>query len=149
LDHKKLDQKLIRMFNEHCKQQFKTFLKELLPRKLIPVFIEKLNISEERILNQISSEERKKLRLLLKEFTLKAIGYHSFEKAIVTSGGICIKEINPRTMESKQIEGLYFAGEVIDVDADTGGFNLQAAFSTGWLAGRNIISNTNSPEISG
>jgi len=147
LDHKKIDQKLIRIINEHSKQQFKTLLKELLPRKIIPVFIEKLKIPEDRILNQISAEERKKLRLLLKEFSIEAGGYRTFETAIVTSGGVSIKEIDPRSMESKEVKGLYFAGEVIDIDADTGGFNLQAAFSTGWLAGQSIKQATNSSSL--
>ena len=103
-----------------------------------PVFMEKLKIEESKQLNQISGEERKRLRMLLKEFTLEVKGFGSFNSAIVTSGGISVKEINPQTMESRIVKGLYFAGEVIDIDADTGGFNLQAAFSTGWIAGRSL-----------
>ena len=137
LSHKMLEQRITREINEHIKQGFKNLLKKLLPGKLVPVFIEKLKIPEEKQLSQINSEERKKLRMLLKEFQFEVTGYRSFNHAIVTSGGICIKEINPQTMESKLVKGLYFAGEIIDVDADTGGFNLQAAFSTGWIAGRN------------
>jgi predicted Rossmann fold flavoprotein len=138
LDHKMVEQRLLREIKEHARQSFKNFLKRLLPGKLIPVFIEALKIPESNKLNQISSEERKKLRILLKEFRLEVEGYGSFNSAIVTSGGISIKEVNPRTMESNLVEGLYFAGEIIDVDADTGGFNLQAAFSTGWIAGRSM-----------
>jgi predicted Rossmann fold flavoprotein len=138
LDHKKIDKRLLREINDHGKQSFKKLLKGLLPLKLIPVFIDKLQISENMPLNQINSTNRKKLRLLLKEFPLEVTGYRSFHEAIVTSGGICIKEINPQTMESKLVSGLYFAGEIIDIDADTGGFNLQAAFSTGWIAGTAI-----------
>lgn len=138
LDHQAVDQRLLREINEHGKQRFKSLLKKLLPRKLVPLFIEKLEISEERLLNQITSKERKKLRLLLKEFQLEVTGHRSFDEAIITAGGISIKEINPQTMESKLVKGLYFAGEIIDIDADTGGFNLQAAFSTGWIAGRAI-----------
>lgn len=136
LDHKKLDQRLLREITNHNKQGFKNLLFKLLPRKLVPVFTEKLEISETKQLNQINSEERKKLRLLLKEFQLEVTGYRSFDHAIATSGGISVKDINPQTMESKLIKGLYFAGEIIDIDADTGGFNLQAAFSTGWIAGQ-------------
>ena len=139
LSHKMLEQRITREINEHIKQGFKNLLKKLLPGKLVPVFIEKLKIPEEKQLSQINSEERKKLRMLLKEFQFEVTGYRSFNHAIVTSGGICIKDINPQTMESKLVKGLYFAGEIIDVDADTGGFNLQAAFSTGWIAGTNGI----------
>jgi hypothetical protein len=106
----------------------------------MPVFIEKLKIAEKKELNQITIEERKRLRMLLKEFLFEVPGYRSFDEAIVTSGGVSIQEINPQTMESKLVKGLYFAGEIIDIDADTGGFNLQAAFSTGWVAGRALCS---------
>lgn len=143
LDQKTVDQRLLREINEHSKQKFKGLLKKLLPGKLGPVFIEKLKIPEEKLLNQINSEERKRLRLLLKEFQLEVVGYRSFDEAIVTAGGISIKEINSRTMESKIVRGLYFAGEIIDIDADTGGFNLQAAFSTGWIAGRAVKATAN------
>ncbi len=138
LDQKAVDQRLLREINEHSKQSFKGLLKKLLPGKLGPLFVEKLKISEEKPLNQINSEERKRLRILLKEFQLEVAGYLSFDNAIVTAGGISIKEINSQTMESKLVKSLYFAGEIIDIDADTGGFNLQAAFSTGWIAGRAI-----------
>ena len=136
LDHKMIERRIIREINEHSRQGFKNLLKNLLPGKLVPVFIEKLKISEEKQLSQINSKEHKRLRMLLKEFQFEVTGYRSFNHAIVTSGGICIKEINPQTMESKLVKGLYFAGEIIDIDADTGGFNLQAAFSTGWIAGK-------------
>jgi Predicted flavoproteins len=135
LDHETLDKRLLREINENSRQSFKSLLKKLLPRKLIPVFIEKLKIAEKKELNQITIEERKQLRLLLKEFLFEITGYRSFDEAIVTSGGVSIQEINSQTMESKRVKGLYFAGELIDIDADTGGFNLQAAFSTGWIAG--------------
>lgn len=138
LEHKMLEQRLLKEINEHSKQNIKRLLRRLLPGKLVPVFIEKLKIKEAKQLNQISSEERKRLRMLLKEFTLEVKGCGSFNSAIVTSGGISIKEINPQTMESRIVKGLYFAGEIIDIDADTGGFNLQAAFSTGWIAGRSM-----------
>ncbi len=139
LDHKMIERRIIREINEHSKQGFKNLLKKLLPGKLVSVFVAKLEIPGEKQLSQINSEKRKKLRRLLKEFQFEITGYGSFNHAIVTSGGICIKEINPQTMESKLVKGLYFAGEIIDIDADTGGFNLQAAFSTGWITGRNAF----------
>lgn len=137
LDHKKLDNKLIRDFQEHHKLKFKNYLKYLLPQKMISVFLNTLQFDSELTCNHISAKQRKALRMLLKEFTLKITGNRPLAAAIVTAGGVSTKEINPKTMESKLIEGLYFAGEVIDVDADTGGFNLQAAFSTGHVAGKN------------
>jgi len=138
LDHKRLDQRLKREIDEGGKKYFKSLLKNLLPAKLIPVFIEKLEIPEDKKLNQINSEERKRLKMLLKDFQFEIIGYKSYDQAIVTSGGVDLREVNPKTMESRIISGLYFAGEVLDIDADTGGFNLQAAFSTGWVAGKSI-----------
>ncbi len=139
LDHKKLDRRLLREIQDHRKQHIKALLERLLPKSMIAVFLEKLHIPQEKTLSEISADERKRLRLLLKEFRLDVIGYRSFDEAIVTSGGVSVKEIDPKTMESKLVKGLFFAGEIIDVDADTGGFNLQAAFSTGRLAGRSIM----------
>jgi predicted Rossmann fold flavoprotein len=138
LDHKRVDQRLLREIGEHGKQEFKSLLKRLVPMKLIPIFIEKLGIPADKKLSQLRLEDRKRLRLLLKEFALEVSGYRSFDEAIVTAGGVSINEIHLRTMESKLVENLYFAGEIIDIDADTGGYNLQAAFSTGWLAGRSM-----------
>ena len=138
LEHDKLDGRLLREISMHSRKEFKSLLKSLLPKKFIPVFVEELKIDGVKLLNQIKSEERRRLVMLLKEFRFEVTGCRSFQDAIVTSGGISIKEINPQTMESRLVKGLYFAGEVIDVDADTGGFNLQAAFSTGWLAGRSV-----------
>ena len=143
LDHATLDKRLLREINENSRQSFKSLLKKLLPRKLMPVFISQLNIAEKKELNQITIEERKQLRMFLKEFLFEITGCRSFDEAIVTSGGVSIKEINSQTMESKLVKGLYFAGELIDIDADTGGFNLQAAFSTGWIAGRSLCRTQN------
>jgi len=140
LDNKKLDQRLLREINEHGKQNFLTLLKKLLPGKMIPLFSEKLETPGDKKLHQISSEERKKLRKLLKDFQFEVTGHRSFDEAIITAGGVSIKEINPKTMESKLVKGLFFAGEIIDIDADTGGYNLQAAFSTGWIAGNAVKS---------
>jgi len=141
LDHKKLDQRILREISEHSKQNFKTMLKRLLPQKMIPVFIELLGIPEDKQLSQINSEERKKIKMLLKEFKLEICGYKSYEDAVVTAGGISLKEVNPQTMESKLVPGLYFAGEILDLNGETGGFNLQAAFSTGWVAGQSLRGN--------
>jgi len=138
IDHEKLDERLKREIDKGGKKYFKNLLKNLLPAKLIPVFIEKLGIPEDKKLNQINSEERKKLKILLKDFQFEVSGYKSFNQAIITSGGVDLREVNPKTMESRIVSGLYFAGEVLDLDADTGGFNLQATFSTGYLAGKNV-----------
>ena len=113
-----------------------TILKGLLPRKLIPVCTDLTQIPEGKLGHQITSAERKHLGGRLKDFRLEVNGHRSFKHAIVTAGGVDTKEIDPKTMESHLVKGLYIAGELLDVDADTGGFNLQAAFSTGWLAGR-------------
>ena len=138
LDHKKLDQRILREISEHSKQNFKTMLKRLLPQKMIPVFVDLVEIPEDKQLSQINSEERKKIRMLLKEFKLDICGYKSYDDAVVTAGGISLKEVNPQTMESKLVAGLYFAGEILDLNGETGGFNLQAAFSTGWVAGQSL-----------
>ena len=136
LDERKLDARLLRDLDAHGKQQFRTLLKELLPRKLIPVCIDLTGIPPDKMAHQITSEERQRLRTWLKDFRLEVTGHRPFTEAIITAGGVDTREVDPRTMASRLVEGLYFAGEVLDVDADTGGYNLQAAFSTGWLAGR-------------
>lgn len=136
LDHETVDRRLLREIGAHGRQSFKSLLKKILPGTLIPIFIEELKIPESKQLSTLSSDERKRLKFLVKDFRFEVTGYKSFDYAIITSGGICIQEIDPQTMESKLVRGLYFAGEIIDIDADTGGFNLQAAFSTGWIAGR-------------
>jgi hypothetical protein len=136
LDERKLDARLLRDLDAHGKQQFRTLLKELLPRKLIPICIDLTSISPYKVGHQITAQERKRLRTWLKDFRLEVTGHRPIAEAIITAGGVDTREIDPRTMASRLVEGLYFAGEVLDVDADTGGYNLQAAFSTGWLAGR-------------
>jgi len=136
LDHPMLDKRLLRDIDQHGKQQVHTLLKGLLPRKLIPVCIAQTDIPANRLAHQLSSDERKRLRVWLKDFRLDIIGYRSFKEAIITAGGVSTQEVDRRTMQSRLVNGLYFAGEVLDIDADTGGYNLQAAFSTGWLAGR-------------
>ena len=135
LSEEKLEARILRDFEEFKNKQFKNSLDKLLPQKLIPVIIELSNINENKKVNEITKEERKKLVILLKNFTLTLEKLRPIEEAIITSGGINIKEINPKTMESKLVKNLYFAGEIIDVDSYTGGFNLQIAYSTGYVAG--------------
>jgi len=135
LDYQKLDARLLRDFSEHSKQQFQTILKSLLPSSLIPVCIDLTGIPPDKIVSSITVKERQTLRNWLKDFRFTISGYRPIEEAIITAGGIDIKEIQSKTMESRLVSGLFFAGEVIDIDADTGGYNLQAAFSTGFLAG--------------
>ena len=130
LSEEKLDERILRDFNE-----FKNSLDKLLPQKLIPVIIEKSKINPDKKVNEITKQERKDIIKLLKNFELLISDFRPIDEAIITSGGINIKEINPKTMESKLIPGLYFAGEIIDVDSYTGGFNLQIAYSTGYTAG--------------
>lgn len=138
LDKETLDKRLIRDFSENKNKIYSNVLSGLLPSKLIPVFINLSGISSEKRVNEITKEERKRICDLLKDLTFTVTGTRPVEEAIVTSGGINVKEINPSTMESRIVKGLYFAGEVIDVDAYTGGYNLQIAFSTGHLAGENV-----------
>ena len=138
LDTEQLDKRLLRDFETNSKMKFKDLLKLLFPQDLIPFFIELLNVNENKIANQITSKERKKLLNSTKDLRFKIIDNEGFNRAIITAGGIVTDEINPITMESKKIKGLFFAGEIIDLDAKTGGFNLQIAFSTGFLAGKNI-----------
>ena len=138
LDDNALNARLLRDFESHSNQKFKTVLNGLLPQKLIPVCISLVGIDADKPAHQITSVERKKLRLWLKDFQFEVAGHRTFDEAIITAGGVSTKEIDPRTMQSRLIQGLYLAGEVLDIDGDTGGYNLQAAFSTGWLAGRSV-----------
>ena len=138
LSEEKLDERILRDFAEFKNKQFKNSLYKLLPQKLIPIIIEKSEIDPDKKVNEINKKERHKLVGLLKNFEVTIKGFRPIDEAIITSGGVNIKEINPKTMESKLIEGLYFAGEIIDVDAYTGGFNLQIAYSTGYTAGNQI-----------
>lgn len=138
LSEEKLDERILRDFVEFKNKQFKNSLDKLLPQKLIPVIIEKSGINPNKKVNEINKKERHRLVNLLKNFEVTIRGFRPIDEAIVTSGGINIKEINPKTMESKLVDGLYFAGEIIDVDAYTGGFNLQIAYSTGYTAGNNM-----------
>lgn len=139
LEYEKLDDRVQRDYQKYSNKQFKNSLDDLLPAKLIPVIVRLTGINPEKVVNQITKEERSKLVQILKKLEITIKGFRPIEEAIVTAGGICTNEINPSTMESKLIKGLYFAGEVIDVDAYTGGYNLQIAFSTGYLAGTNAV----------
>ncbi len=137
LSEEKLEKRILRDFDETKNKKFKNSLDKLLPQKLISVVIEKSKIDVNKKINEITKEERKNLVHLLKNFEVIIKDFRPIEEAIITSGGINIKEINPKTMESKIIKGLFFAGEIIDVDSYTGGFNLQIAYSTGFTAGKN------------
>lgn len=136
LSEEKLNDRILRDFNEEKNKMFRNSLDKLLPQKLIPIIIKISGIEPNKKVNEITKIERKNLVKLLKNFEITIKGFRTIDEAIITSGGIKIKEINPKTMESKIIKGLYFAGEIIDVDAYTGGFNLQIAYSTGYTAGK-------------
>jgi len=136
LNVEQLDKRILRDFEEQSNKDFINSLDALLPKSLIPVIVSLSGIEPRRKVNQISRQERMGLCELIKGLTLHITGFRPIEEAIITSGGIKLGEINPSTMESKLVSGLYFAGEILDVDAYTGGFNLQIAFSTGYLAGQ-------------
>ena len=138
LDKNKLDNRILRDFNINNNKQIKNALDDLLLQKLIPIIIDLADINSDKPVNQITKDERERLINSIKDFSFTFKSFRPIEEAIVTSGGISTKEINPSTMESKIVPGLYFAGEIIDVDALTGGYNLQIAYSTGYLAGCNI-----------
>lgn len=138
LDENTLDKRIIKDFNKYINKDIINSLDDLLPKSIIPVIIRRANIDFHKKTNSLTKEERLKLLKLIKCFSVNIISSRPIDEAIITSGGIDVKEINPKTMESKLINGLYFAGEIIDVDAYTGGFNLQIAFSTGVLAGENV-----------
>ncbi len=135
LSQEQLDKRILRDMEQANNKQFKNALSELLPSKLIPVMIRLSDISPDKKANELTKEERRRFGMLLKHLPVTILGTADFKEAIITQGGISVKEINPSSMESKKITGLYFAGECIDVDALTGGFNLQIAWSTGYLAG--------------
>lgn len=139
LDDQKLDKRLLRDLNEHGKKRVGNIFRNWLPASMIPVFIDVLGLDPDKECHQISSKERKQIRLMLKNLRFTVTKNRSFKEAIITAGGIPTNEISPKTMESKIVKGLYFAGEIIDLDAETGGYNLQIAYSTGWLAGNSCL----------
>ena len=135
LSREQLDQRVLRDFEENKNKQFKNAVDKLFPTKLKPIMIELSGISPDKKVNEISKEERLRFVDLIKNFTMTLTGLRSYNEAIITKGGVSVKDIDPGTMESKRVSNLYFAGEVLDLDAVTGGFNLQIAWSTGYLAG--------------
>ena len=139
LTEEQLDQRVLRDFEENHNRQFKNAISKLFPAKLIPVMLELSKIDPEKKVNSIEKEERKNFVHLIKHFRMTLTGLRDFPEAIITKGGVNVKEIDPGTMESKLVKGLYFAGEVLDLDALTGGFNLQIAWSTGYAAGNAIL----------
>lgn len=143
LDEQKLDNRLLRDLDDNGKKRVENIFKLWLPSTLIPVFMELTGIDQSKEGHQLTGKERRKIRLLMKDFRFTITGHRPFEEAIITAGGISTKEINSKTMESKLVENLYFAGEVIDLDADTGGYNLQIAYSTGWLAAQSCMQHKN------
>lgn len=138
LTEEQLDKRILRDFEENQNKQFKNSVQRLLPSKLIPVIIKLSGIHPDKKVNVITKEERMQLVCCIKHFPLTLVGLRDFNEAIITRGGVSVKDVNPSTMESKKVSGLYFAGEVLDSDALTGGFNLQIAWSTGFLAGSSI-----------
>ena len=136
LDEKKLDARLQRDIASQGTKPISILLRGLMPREMVPVCLNGIDIPAERTACTISAKERRRLRTWLKDFRLEVTGCRPFAEAIITAGGVDTREIDPRTMESRKTKGLFLAGELIDIQADTGGYNLQAAFSTGWLSGR-------------
>ena len=141
LSMEQLDARILRDFEAEKNKQFKNALNHLYPSKLIPVIIRRSGIEPDKQVNAVTKEERRRLAEVTKHFTLTLTGLRGFNEAIITQGGVTVKEVNPSTMESKKLPGLYFAGEVLDLDAVTGGYNLQIAWSTGVLAGRSAAEN--------
>ena len=138
LSEEQLDARILRDFEEFKNKQYKNALVHLLPAKLIPVMVRRSTVSPEKQVNEITREERRCMIQAIKHFTLTLTGLRDYKEAIITQGGVSVKEVHPQTMESKKVKNLYFAGEVLDLDGVTGGFNLQIAWSTGYLAGISI-----------
>ena len=135
LTPQQLEQRILRDFDKERGKQFKNALGGLLPSKMVPVVVDLSQIDAEKKVHEITKEERKSLAHLLKNFPVTLTGLRDFQEAVITRGGVHVKEVDPSTMESKLVGGLYFAGELLDVDALTGGYNLQVAWSSGYLAG--------------
>ena len=143
LDEKKLEARLQRDIASRGREQISSLLRGLIPREMVPVCLDLIDIPADHPVCNISVKERTRIKTWLKDFRLEVVGYRPFTEAIITAGGIDTREIDPRTMESRKIKGLFLAGELLNIQADTGGYNLQAAFSTGWLAGRSGAQITN------
>ena len=140
IDEKTLEARLLSSFNKLGKRELHNILEELLPTRLVAVLLDVLDLSGQTTGSQVTTAERRRLRHVLKDFRLTVTGHRSWDEAIVTAGGVSLDEVDPRTMQSRLVKGLYFAGEVLDIDGPTGGYNLQAAFSTGRLAGQSAAS---------
>lgn len=140
LDEAKLDERLITDLDKHGKKQLENALKLWLPSRMVLIFLELLSLDPGKECNQVSSRERREITSLMKGMRFKVIGFRSFEEAIITAGGVSTAEVDSRTMESKLVKNLFFAGEVLDIDADSGGYNLQVAWSTGYVAGAAAVS---------
>lgn len=138
LSNEALDKRILKDFEENINRNFNNSLDKLLPKKLIPVIVELSGINQYKKVHEITKEERENLVKLIKELKMSISGARGYNEAIITKGGVSVKDINPKTMESKIVPGIYFAGEVLDIDALTGGYNLQVAWSTGYLAGSSI-----------
>ncbi len=138
LNSDQLDKRILRDFQENINKSFKNSIDKLLPKKIIPIIIKRSGINPEKKVNEITKQERNRLVETIKKFEIKITGKRDFNEAIITKGGVDVKQVNPKTLESKLIKGVYFAGEVLDIDALTGGFNLQLAWSTGYLAGLSV-----------
>ncbi len=143
LDVSKLDKRLLRDLNEYGKKQIDNIFKLWLPAKLIPVFIEQCAVDPTKKGHQVTGQERDRIKSLMKDLRFEVTGHRPFKDAIITAGGVNTKEIDSKTMQSKLVKNLHFAGEVIDVDANTGGYNLQIAYSTGWLAAESCVKSIN------
>ena len=139
LDDQKLDARLLRDLDESGKKSISNLFRNWLPASMIPVFMEISGIDPDKKGHQVSSGERRRIRNLMKDFRFEVSGHRSFKEAIITAGGVSTAEISSKTMGSKLVSGLYFAGEMINLDAETGGYNLQIAYSTGWLAGKSCM----------
>ena len=138
LTEEQLDKRILREFEENKNKQFKNSMDKLFPAKLVPLMVELSGIDPDKKVNEVTKEERKKLVSLIKNWEMTITGTRGFREAIITQGGVAVKGVNPSTMESKVIPGLFIAGEMLDIDALTGGFNLQLAWSTGYLAGSSV-----------
>ena len=149
LSEEQLERRILRDFEENKKKQFKNAVNRLFPIRLIPVMISLSGIYPDRKVSEITKEERRRLVAITKKLPLTILGVGDYNEAVITKGGITVKEVNPSTMESKKVKGLYFAGEVLDLDALTGGFNLQIAWSTGYLAGKSAGLESGEEETNG
>jgi predicted Rossmann fold flavoprotein len=147
LTREQLDERLKRELKAHHLKGLQAILKLLLPNRMIPIFLALVNIPGEKKGNQISAEERLRMKTLLTDWRMTVTGARPLEEAIITAGGVDLKEVNPKTLESKIVKGLFLCGEILDIQGKTGGYNLQAAFSTGWVAGESAARRVTGYEV--